>query len=385
MHAPGLATIMREMSPVLLFLGLGRSHEMRLYRSFQFRALAFRGVLGPLLGGAFGIALGIMNYGLSALVIQHITTAAISLIMVWTSSSWRPVFAIERASAIEVMKFIWLSAPATIVNLASLNCDTFLVAYFFGIDNAGVYTVAKRLKLALQTVVTSPFNGVLLSVLAEIQDDAQRLRDGSRKMIALILFVSVPIFVGASLISKEMILLFFGERWLAVAPIFATLALGGVFVTPQSFCDTLFSLKNRQMWSFYYLLIYTALAILLFFALQASTPEYLALPFVLPYVAAFPFSAILASKLIDFSLSDWLRAAAPSAISAGAMFAVARLMNLGSLAKGDVWGMLAFCVIGGLVYLVAMFVLDRMTVLAAVESFRHLLHRDLSQHARESR
>src|SRR5215471_4388357 len=135
MHAPGLAGIMREMSPILLFMGLGRSHEMRLYRSFEFRRLAIRGIVGPLLGGSVGIALGIFNYGLSALVIQQTVTAALSLVMVWTSSSWRPAFAFRGDAAIEIMKFVLRSMPATIVNLASESCDTFLLAYFFGITN----------------------------------------------------------------------------------------------------------------------------------------------------------------------------------------------------------------------------------------------------------
>jgi O-antigen/teichoic acid export membrane protein len=384
MRAPGLASIMREMSPVLLFIGLARAHEMRLNRSFRFRTLAFRGILGPLLGGAVGITLGIMNYGLSALVIQHVATAAISLILVWTSSSWRPAFAFENTSAMQALRFVWLSVPGTIITLASLNCDTFLVAYFFGISNVGVYTVAKRLKFALQTIVTSPFNGVLLSVLAEIQDDAQRLRDGSRKMIALTLFVSVPIFVGSALISKEVILLFFGERWETVAPVFATLALGGVFVTPQTFCDTVFSLKNRQIWSFYYMLLYTALAVALFFWLRSSSPDYIALPFVLPYLFVFPFSAYLVSKLIALSLSDWLRAVAPSTLSAIVMFAIVKLVTAQSLAIGNFWGIFACSAIGGLVYLAAMFVFDRMTLVGAFHSVGRLLYQDLSGHARKS-
>jgi O-antigen/teichoic acid export membrane protein len=375
MHAPGLASIMREMSPVLLFMGLGRSHEMRLYRSFQFRTLAIRGIVGPLSGGGIGVALGMLNYGLSALVVQQIVTAAISLVMVWTSSSWRPAFAFEGRAAIEIMKFVLRSIPATIVTLASESCDTFLLAYFFGITNAGLYSVAKRLKIALQTIVVSPFNGVVFSVLAEIQDEPDRLRDASRKMIALILFVCVPIFIGGSLISRELILLCFGERWVAVAPIFSILVLGGVFVTPQYFCDTIFNLKNRQIWSFYYLLIYTTLAIFLFFVMRAWGSEYLALPFVLPYAIAFPFSATLVSKLTALSFSDWLRIVAPSTISAGAMFVAVRFVELDSLAIGDIWGILIYCAVGGLVYLGTMLVLDRRTVLAALEASKHLVYR----------
>jgi O-antigen/teichoic acid export membrane protein len=375
MHAPGLANIMREMSPVLLFMGMGRSHEMRLYRFFEFRTLAFRGVIGPLVGGAIGIVLGILNFGLSALIIQHVVTAAVSLVLVWASSSWRPAFAFERAPAVEVMKFVLRSTPATIVNLASESCDTFLLAYFFGITNAGFYSVAKRLKIALQTIVVSPFNGVVLSLLAEIQDDAERLRHGSRKMMALILFVCIPIFVGASLVSRETILLCFGDRWVAVVPIFATLVLGGVFVTPQYFCDTVFSLKNRQIWSFYYLIIYTVLAIFFFFVLRSWGSEYLALPFVLPYVVAFPFSATLVSKLTALSFSDWLRAVTPPAVSAGAMVAVVNLVKWESPAISYISAMLLYCALGGVVYLGAMLVLDRRTVLTAFESFKNLVYR----------
>jgi PST family polysaccharide transporter len=250
------------------------------------------------------------------------------------------------------------------------NCDTFLVAYFFGPASIGLYAIAKRLRLALQMVAATPINGVLFTTLAEVQDDRERLKSVSQRMIALICLVCAPIFLGSSSIAREAIALGFGEKWIAAGPIFAVLTLGGFFATLQGFCDSLFILKHRQIWSFYILLIQTALAILLFFLIRAWGPNYLAVPFVLPYAIVFPVLAVLASKLSGLSLSEWLSAVMPSLSSSILMFGAVKFISSSMVFSSNLTHAVICSAAGAVVYLISMLVVGRKTV---VSTFRILL------------
>jgi O-antigen/teichoic acid export membrane protein len=373
MNAPHLEDVMRAMSAIVLFMGLARTHEMRLTRLFQFRALAIRGILGAMLGGGIGVAFAALEYGLTALVIQQIATSAISLALLWITSRWKPSLRFSNEAAIEILLFMRTMVPTTAIGFVSQYFDTFLIAYFFGPASAGIYAVAKRLKFALQSVAVTPISGVVFSTLAEVQNDSRRLTEVAQRMIALVAFVCAPVFVGSSSIAKQVISVGFGERWAAAAPIFAVLALGGLFTALQSLCETVFTLKYRQAWTFYVLLIYMSLASLLFYLIGGWGPDYLAVPFIVPYLVILPLSAALVSRLTGLSLSGWLGAIIPSAISSGIMFIAIGLIESTTQSLSSLSQAVIYSAFGAIVYLVTMMVLSRNTVLSAFRIVRGLI------------
>jgi O-antigen/teichoic acid export membrane protein len=373
MNAPGLEEVLRAMSVILLFMGLARTHEMRLMRSFQFRSLALRSILGTIVGGGIGIILAARGYGLKALVVQQIATSGISLALLWSFSSWSPSFRVSKEASRETLIFMRSITPLSVSYVVSQSCDTFLVGYFFGPASVGLYAIAKRLRLALQSVAASPINGVLFSTLAEVQDDRERLKYVSQRLIALISLICAPIFAGSSSIAPEAISVGFGDQWTAAGPIFAVLTLGGFFAALQSFTDTVFVIKNRQSWSFHLLLIQTALAVLFFFPSKSLGPEYMAVPFVAPYAITLPLSAILFSRLTGFSLYQWLVAVTPSLASAGLMFAAVKLLGYSIHFSTNLWHLAVCAIVGAFAYLVAILILDRNTVTFAFHTLWKLV------------
>jgi lipopolysaccharide exporter len=367
MSAPGLKEVMRAMSIILLFLGLARTHEMRLVRNFEFRTLALRSVAGTVTGGAIGIILAAYDYGVTALVVQQIITTGISLALLWTFSSWTPSLRVSREVTLETLLFMRSIAPSSVLNVVNQNCDMFLVAYFFGPASAGVYAIAKRLRLALQLAAVTPISGVLFSTLAELQGDRDRLKHVSRRLIALISLVCAPIFVGSSSIAREAISLAFGTQWAGAGPVFAVLTLGGFFAALQNFCDTIFILKNRQIWSFYLLLIQTVLAVLIFFPIKFLGPDYMAAPFMLPYLITFPLSALLVSRITGLSLSAWATSILPAVTSSALMFVTVKLIDAGVTFPSNLAQVLFCSASGALVYSLGIMIADRSTAISALQ------------------
>jgi hypothetical protein len=152
---------------------------------------------------------------------------------------------------------------------------------------------------------------------------------------------------------------------MAAVPIFTVFALGGFFGTLQGFSDTVFILRNRQIWSFYNILVQTILAVLMFFPIRRLGQDYLAVPFIAPYAVTFPFLAVLVSRLVGLSLSEWLIAIMPSLASSALMFGAVKLMSFSVHFSSDL-SQAAFCsAFGAGVYLIAMLMLSRRTVVSA--------------------
>jgi O-antigen/teichoic acid export membrane protein len=112
---PRLAPILRwfAISPVLAALSIVQ--QALLSRSLRFRELALRQLVGALAGGATGIAMAYAGMGVWALVAQHITNQTVSVIVLWSVTSWRPRFAFSWRHFRELFNFGFNVLAANIV------------------------------------------------------------------------------------------------------------------------------------------------------------------------------------------------------------------------------------------------------------------------------
>jgi O-antigen/teichoic acid export membrane protein len=358
-HAPGLPRVMKAMSVVLLFMGLERTHEVWMTRHFRFRALAFRSIVAAVAGGCIGVVLAVSGYGVEALVAQQITTSIISFVLLWATSSWRPGFHFSTAVSVKIALFLRSVVANAFIGVITGNCDTFLVAFFFGPASTGIYSVGKRLNLALILVASAPVHGVVWPALIEVQDDPQRFRRVLIRALTLICSVCGPVFLGASAVATEAIVVVFGQKWVGAAPILALMTVGGLARIVLSYGDSVFVIHNRPIWSFYISLVYAVLAILLFPLCANFGFRYIALPFVLPYCVVCPLAAVLVFRLVELTAGDLFRAMAPGLGASVIMFAVVRLTELLLDGVGDIGRLAILCPIGSIVYIGVLWIVGR--------------------------
>jgi O-antigen/teichoic acid export membrane protein len=353
----GLSEAMHKMGFVSLVMGLSRTHECWMFRHFEFRSLAIRSIAGAIVGGGVGIALAVCGYGIEALIAQQIITFTTSLVALWIACPWRPDFAVSRSAAIEILRFVVLTTPSAIMGILNQNCDTILVAYFFGPTNTGLYSVGKRLRLAMQLVVSAPINGIALPSLADAQHDPERLRRVLSYAIGILCTVCAPLFLGVSAVANDVIPILFGVRWAAAAPILEWLAAGGLMAVLLTYNDTVFVVRGRPIWMFYISGTYSLLAIFGFVIFSHLGNSYLAAPFVIPYIVTVPLSMWLCSQLTGLALSDWLRIL-PALVSAVIMFVAIRLLGGTLIGIASIPRLAILCPTGLLIYIGALAIFD---------------------------
>lgn len=349
MDVPDLAHVTHAMAWILLFIGLSRTHEQRLARTFQYRSLVIRSLGGGLIGGAVGLPVAMAGHGLEALVVQQITTSVSSLVLLWLASSWRPAFGLSRETVRETWHFMLTAMPTSATNVLVQNTDTLLVAYAFGPVAVGYYSIAKRLRMALHTAFGTPFNSVGYSVLAEAQDDPARLKSSLDGMLSSIMVVCTPAFVGAAALSSDLIVTAFGPRWAEAAPVFSDLAIAGLFVVVQTGISGLFTVKRRQIWNFYASIAQLALSVVFFALVYALGSQRVGLPFALPAIAAMPLFCYLTARLVPFSLGDVWRIAGYPLLGGAVMYGALAMLR-DHLALAPIPRLVVLCAVGAVVY-----------------------------------
>lgn len=348
--APGLKPVLQAMSVILAFSGLSQTHEAWMRKHFQFRPMAFRGVAGAVAGGVVGCLLAMKGYGINALVIQQVTTGIVSLALLWMVCPWRPTIGISKETLREIKDYQAKVVANNIITMVNQNADTFLVAYVFGPVSAGLYAVAKRVRLALQMVVGTPLRGVTLAGLAELQDDKRKLHAGMVTSLKLLFALCGPVFVGTSAIAPEMIQLMFGAKWAAAAPALELLALGGFALILLQFCEYVFILRHKLLWSSYLSGLYTCLIVAAVFVCFRLGITQVALPFVAPYLIVFPVAAMMISRVVPVTGREWAQIVLPPVAAAAAMFMGVRELGEGLAQVQPILKVLLMAVEGGAIY-----------------------------------
>ena len=369
--APGLRPVLRAMSVIILFMGLSRTHETWMMRHFRFKSMAIRGLTGAIAGGALGLFLAVKGYGVGALVGQQVATAILSVALIWIVCPWRPTFNFSRQTASEIFVFLYRIMPNSVVYAVNQNCDTFLVALFFGPVSAGYYNVGKRIRLALQLVAGGPIKGIALPSLAEIQNDPDRLRRGALNSLQFLCVVCAPVFFGASAVAHDAVITIFGPNWAAAGPIMQTLTIGGLALVLLNYNENVFLLKNKPSWCLIASLAYSILTTLFVICFIALKIHMLALPFVLPYLIVFTLSAIMVSKCLDISTRQWIGALLPGVSSATFMFVVVQICGHYLSGFGNLLRLLLLCVVGGASYALALGIFWRHSTKMVIETLLH--------------
>ncbi len=344
-------------------------------RHFHFKALAVRSLVSALAGGGVGVTMAVKGLGVMALVGQQAVTFIASFVLLWISCPWRPDFRISLSAVREILVFWRGYIGNSVIGILNSNCDTFLIALFFGTRDVGIYNVGKRVRLMLQLVTSRPLNGTISSTLAEIQDDPGRLQRGILRGLTIVCTICAPIFIGTSAVSYDAIIVGFGQKWIETTPVLQLLAISGFCMVLQLFNDNIFIIHKRQAWCMYVALMYFVLSVLAFCVCSKLQVSAFALPFVLPYICVIPFSFFLVSQLVNISLREWLSAMLPGISSAIAMWLAVKLLQHQLQDVSNLVRLVASCLAGGIFYVMALWVLWRKQAFMTLDIVRHILQR----------
>jgi len=230
--APALVPILRWLSLSLVLHALASVPLALLTREMRFDVIAKRSLAMIGGGGIVGVALAWSGHGAFALVGQILTQAAISALLLYGASSWRP----GRRASLEDLRAMWGYASSTVGNRLVIQFDErapqFVIGLVMGPTAVGYYNIAARLVEVLIRMFVVPVNQVALPAIARVQSDPARVRGIVESGITAASLVSCPAFLGAIVIAPELVPLALGAQWAPAVLVLQLLALRGLLWPP---------------------------------------------------------------------------------------------------------------------------------------------------------
>jgi len=210
---PQVTEVLRAISVTFVIAAAAVVHQARLERHLRFRAVAGAEVAAFLIGLGVAVLVAFSGGGVWSFVAQAIVAAAVTTVLLWAASGWRPRLAMTRSSA----RFGWrFGAPLTAfnaINYVARNADYAVIGRALGPTSLGYYTVAYRLMLFPLQAIVGVVNRVMFPALASLRAEPERLRATYVRSLGGAVFLAFPIAIGIGATADRLVPVLLGPGW----------------------------------------------------------------------------------------------------------------------------------------------------------------------------
>lgn len=210
---PQLVPIIRVMGFLLFFQALSIVQYVILSRKIDFKTKTKANIYSAVISGLVGIVMAFTGFGVWALVMQQLTRQGLYSIFLWLFNRWWPNARISYASFRYMWGFGWKILLSGLLSISWNQLYQAVVAKFYSPATLGQYSRAKDYSSIFSSNLTSIVQRVSYPVLAQIQDDRERMISGYRRIIKTTMFLTAicMIFIGA--VSEPLIYCLIGPKW----------------------------------------------------------------------------------------------------------------------------------------------------------------------------
>lgn len=224
--APRLTNVVRVMGLSFFISGLSLTALGLLRREMRFRGIAVAEVSAYVVGyAAVGITMAFTGFGVWSLVAAALSQAAIAAAVynALARPHIRPVF--KRRPYTELLGFGSQVSVITFLEFVNANLDTMVVGRVRGATPLGYYSRALSLTGMPMYYMSTSLTRVLYPSMSRVQDDRARLGRAYLSIIAVLAGVGLPVALGMSGASREIILVLYGAKWAAAIPVMRVVAI----------------------------------------------------------------------------------------------------------------------------------------------------------------
>ena len=228
-----LIPIIKVMSLLFVITAFSSLQVNKLRKELNYAALAKAEVSAAVLSGVIGIALAFYGAGVWSLVVQALSRGIFYNIFLWTASKWVPSLLFSFKALRQLWGFGFRMFLSGLLDVIFSRLDILIIGKLFSPAILGFFDQAKRLNAMIVQYSSGSIMAVMFPVLSKVQNDLPRFQNIAIKTLGIISFIVFFLLGVMYLISEELIVLLFTEKWLPSVEYFKILVLSG-FANPVS-------------------------------------------------------------------------------------------------------------------------------------------------------
>ena len=222
-HNEQLIPLVQVMSILFIIHAMSGVQSTRLKKEVNFALLTKLMLISSLVSGVVGISLAFWGAGVWSLVVQTLISGIVYNILVWRAAKWVPGVKFSWKALTQLWGFGFRMFLAGMLESIFTRLDFLIIGKLFAPAALGYFQRAKSLNLMVSQYSSRSLMAVLFPVLSKVQNDLPRFQNIIKKALGLISFVIFLLVGTLYLISEELIVLLFSDKWLPSVEFFKIL------------------------------------------------------------------------------------------------------------------------------------------------------------------
>lgn len=228
-----LVPLIQVMSFLFLMTAFSSVQNTLLAKEINYKLLTKIRFSSSLISGVIGVAMAFYGAGVWSLIAQILINALLHNIFIWFVSTWKPDFMFSWKALIQLWGFGFRIFLSGLLDAIFQKLDYLIIGKLFAPSILGYLHRAKSLNTMVVQYSSGSLMAILFPVLSTIQKDLSRFQNVVIKSFGIVCFIVFMLLGGLYLISEELIVILFSEKWLPSVIYFKILVLSG-FAYPIS-------------------------------------------------------------------------------------------------------------------------------------------------------
>lgn len=214
-----LCSVLRVLGLTVFIQAITVTRTVVVSRNMQFQLLCYCNIISSIFSGFIGIIAALMGAGVWAIVIQWMLQNLLMTILFFKKIKFNIKWKFNLARLKDIMRFSIGVMSASFLYFVTNNMYSSVIGKKYSVTDLGYYSKGNQLPEQICLYTFSAVSGVLLPTISSCQDDLNRMKYIIRKVTAFSTYIIFPLMAGMMMMTEELIVLIFGEKWMSAAPV----------------------------------------------------------------------------------------------------------------------------------------------------------------------
>ncbi len=307
-----LVDILRVLGLSIIITAFGIVQVAELTKNIDIKTQTKISAVSGTISGILAIYLANSGYGVWSLVWRTLSNNFINTALLWLWNKWRPKILFSYHSFKEMFSFSSKLLASGLLDTFFENLYYLVIGKYFSPQELGYYTRAVNFGSLPSSNISSIVQRVSYPVLAKLQDDPLKLKNGYKKLIKNTMFITFSLMLMMAAVAHSLVLTLIGTKWLQSIPYLQLLCLSLMLYPLHSLNLNILKVKGR---SDLFLNLEVAKKILVvpivIVGIYVGINAMIIGMIVFSFIAYF-LNSYYSAKMIDYSVTEQLRDIFPS-------------------------------------------------------------------------
>lgn len=302
MGIPDMEDVLRVVVSAVLISALSFAQQAMLRRHFNYRWLSISSLTGTVVAGAVAIAFAFMGFGVWSLVIQTISAAIVTNLMIWSRPQWQFRFQFDFRGVMPLIGFGSKRLGTNLLDLISTRYVDMFIGATFGAVALGIYAVGMKIYQAAMQVIVGAVLNVVLNGFSRLAHDRAKLVETYYRSVGMMTATISAVFVMAAFLAPELTRILFGEQFAESARIMELAMLWGAVQSVMWCTGTAFNAIGRSSITLVMAVVRASVIFLTLLLVHNASFLTVVASFMAAQLAVIPLSLFVARAVLNISL-----------------------------------------------------------------------------------